>query len=98
MRPASLAAALRADLHGLAVPAVEVAVQTGGALGRVLATVLSDTAAPLETLITIQQAIPHPTVTLAAADAAVTERIARSLPDDIPVAERAHWADVLGTR
>jgi Tetratricopeptide repeat len=96
--PGLLAAALRADLHGLAVPAVEVAVQTGGPLGKVLATVLSDTAARLETLITIQQAIPHPTVTLAAADAAVTERIARALPADTEPAERARWADALSTR
>jgi tetratricopeptide (TPR) repeat protein len=96
--PGLLAAALRADLAGLGVPAVEVAVQTGGLLGKVLAAVLGDATASLEQLITIQHAIPHPTLTLAAADAAVTERIVGSLPDDIPSAERAHWADALSTR
>ncbi len=96
--PGLLAAALRADLAGLGVPTVEVAVQAGGPLGRVLAAVLSDATAPLAELITIQQAIPYPTLALAAADAAVTERITRGLPEDIPLAERARWADVLGTR
>jgi hypothetical protein len=96
--PGLLATALRSDLAELGVPAVDVAVQTGGPLGRVLATVLGETAAPLETLITIQQAIPNPTVTLAAADAVVTERITRSLPDDTPSAERARWADALSVR
>lgn len=96
--PGLLDAALRADLAGLGVPAVEVAVQTGGLLGRVMATVLFDADAPLGELITIQQAIPYPTLTLAAADAAVAERIVRNLPDDLPPAERAHWADVLSSR
>ena len=53
---------------------------------------------PWRRLITIQQAIPHPTVILAAADAVVTERITRALPDDTAPAERARWADVLSAR
>jgi hypothetical protein len=96
--PGLLTAALRADLPGLGVPAVEVAVQTGGLLGRVLAEVLEDADAPLEELISIEETIPFPTLVLAAADAAVTGRIARSLPQNVPPAERARWADVLSTR
>jgi hypothetical protein len=93
-----LASALRADLATLGVPAVETAVQTGGPLGQILAGVLSTTAAPLELLIAIEQAIPHPTLVLAAADTLVTERIVSSLPDDTSPAERARWADVLSVR
>ena len=96
--PGLLASALRADLAGLGVSAVEVAVQTGGLLGRVLAEVLGDAAAPAEELIMIQQAIPYPTLVLAAADAEVTQRILEGLPQDIPPSERARWDDVLGTR
>lgn len=93
-----LATALRADLAGLGVPAVEAAVQTGGPLGQILASVAAEAAAPLELLITIEQAIPCPTLVLAAADAAVTERIIRDLPDGTSLAERARWADVLSVR
>jgi len=96
--PGLLAAALRADLPGLGIPAVEVAVQTGGPLGSVLPQVLGDAAASVETLIAIQQAIPHPTVILAAADAVITERITVSLPQDTAPAERARWADMLSVR
>jgi hypothetical protein len=96
--PALLASALRADLAGLGVPAIEVAVQAGGPVGQVLRAVLADAPASLEELIIIQEAIPYPTLVLAAADATVTERIMRDLPDDIAPAERAHWADTLSTR
>jgi hypothetical protein len=47
--PALLTAALRADLTGLAVPAIAVAVQTGGRLGVILTQVLRDADATLET-------------------------------------------------
>jgi len=80
------------------VPAVEVAVQTGGPPGQILAGVLSETTAPLELLIAIEHAIPNPTLVLAAADALVTERIVSSLPDGTSPAERARWADVLSVR
>ncbi len=95
---AVLASALQADLEALGVPAVEAAVQTGGPLGQILAGVLSETIAPLELLIAIEQAIPNPTLVLAAADALVTEQIVSSLPDGTSPAERARWADVLSVR
>jgi hypothetical protein len=80
------------------VPAVEVAVQTGGPLGQILAGVLSETTAPLGLLIAIEEAIPNPTLVLAAADVLVTEQIVSSLPDGTSRAERARWADVLSVR
>ena len=96
--PGLLASALRSDLPALGIPAVEVAVQTGGPLGRVLPAVLGDAAASIETLIAIQQAMPHPTVILAAADAVVTKRITQALPEDTAPAERARWADMFSVR
>ena len=93
-----LAEGLSADLPGLGVPAVAVAVQTGGPVGQILAQVLRDAVVSLQTLITIEQAIPYPTVTLAAADAVAARRIMDGFPSDAKLAERARWADVLSSR
>jgi tetratricopeptide (TPR) repeat protein len=91
-----IAAALRADLIGLGVPAVAVAVQTGGSLGKVLAEVVSDAEAVWETLTGIENAIPYPTVVLAEAHAILIRRIIQSLPEDINQAELAQWNDRYG--
>lgn len=72
--------ALRADLPGLGIPAVDVAIRTGGPMGAILADVLTDADAPLETLIEIEEAIPFPTVALAQADVTLTRRITQMLP------------------
>jgi hypothetical protein len=93
-----LAAALRADLPNLAVPAVEVTVQAGGPLGRILADVLADADAPMNLLMMIYEAIPFPTLMLAAADVVVTKRITDGLQDDADPAERARWNDLLSGR
>ena len=89
--------ALRADLSGLGVPAVQVAAQTGGGLGRVLADVLGDARAALKTLIQVQEAIPYPTAALAEANAVVTGRINQILPADTTLPETARWSDELGS-
>ncbi len=92
-----LGRALRADLSGLGVPAVQVAAQTGGGLGRVLADVLGDARAALKTLIQVQEAIPYPTAALAEANAVVTGRINQKLPADTTQPETARWSDELGS-
>jgi hypothetical protein len=93
-----LAAGLSADFPHLAVPAVTVAVQTGGPIGQILAGALRDADVSLQTLIATEQAIPYPTVALAAADAVAAKRIMDGLPSDTALAERARWADVLSSR
>jgi tetratricopeptide (TPR) repeat protein len=92
-----LAQALRADLPGLGVPAVQVAAQTGGGLGRVLADVLGDAKATLHTLIQVQEAIPYPTAALAEANAVVTGRINQTPPVDTMPPETARWCDEFGS-
>jgi tetratricopeptide (TPR) repeat protein len=94
--PGLIAAALRADLAGLGVPAVGVAVQTGGSLGQILARVLGDADATLETLTGIEEAIPFPTVALADADLVLVQRIIEALPADADRAEIAWWKELLG--
>lgn len=94
-----LAEGLSTDLPHLAVPAIAVAIQTGGPIGQILTEVLTSTAAvSLQTLMDIEQAIPYPTVALAAADATASRRIVAGLPIDTEPAERARWADVLSSR
>ena len=105
--PGIIETALRSDLPGLAIPAVEVAVQTAGRLGGILARVLSDVDAPLEILVQIEEAIPYPTVALAEADAILAGRIDTMLPAytnidmtllaDADRAELARRRDLLGT-
>ena len=94
--PGIIEVALRADLPGLGLPAVEVAVQTPGKLGAIIAGVLSDADVPLEILMQIEEAIPYPTVALAEADVIVAERISEMLPADTDRAEIARRRDLLG--
>jgi tetratricopeptide (TPR) repeat protein len=87
---------LRADIERLVYPALEVAKVTGGALGAALARVLSDAPVTLETLRTIEEAIPYPTTALAETAVVVTSRILDMLSPDAPDAERARWYLQLG--
>lgn len=87
---------LRADIERLVYPALEVAKVTGGAVGATLARVLADAPVPLETLRTIETAIPSPTTALAETAVVVTRRILHMLPADAPDAERARWHLQLG--
>lgn len=88
--------ALRADLEPVVFPALEVARVTGGALGRVLARVLSDAPVTPPTLHQIEAAIPYPTTALAEAAVVVTHRILDTLPGDADIAETARWHQRLG--
>ena len=54
--------------------------------------------APLNTLTAIYNAIPHPTLVLAPAAAALAQRITALLPDSSEPAVRALWLDNLGTK
>ena len=96
--PALIAAALRADLPGLGVPAVNVAVQTSGPVGPILADVAGSCDATLEALVRIEEAIPYPTTALARADMVLTARINSMLPADTSEADLARWRDSLGVR
>jgi tetratricopeptide (TPR) repeat protein len=95
---ALIAAALRADLSALGVPAVAVALQTGGELTRLLADVFGDADVPRDTLTEIEAAIPYPTVALAEADTILTQRIIQTLSGDADRAEIAKWRIRLGYR
>ena len=94
--PALIAAALRADLPGLGVPAVNVAVQTSGPVGPILADVAGSCDATLEALVRIEEAIPYPTTALARADMVLTARINSMLPAGTSKADLARWRDSLG--
>jgi hypothetical protein len=54
-------------------------------------------ALPAATLTAITEAIPYPTVALAALDAAVTRQVADILPADADPADRARRLNALGT-
>jgi tetratricopeptide (TPR) repeat protein len=88
--------AMRADIARLVFPALEVALTTGGELGRVLAEVLADIPLPPLTLTEIEAKIPYPTTALAGAAVAVTHRILNELPADADLAETARWHAQLG--
>ena len=60
------------------------------------ARVVEEIHAPLETLVSIANAIPYPSVVLAAAHAAVTGRILQARPADDHPAERARWLTIRG--
>ena len=94
--PALIASALRADLPGLGVPAVDVAVQTSGPVGAILADVAGSCDATLETLVKVEEVIPYPTIALARADMLLTARINSMLPADASKADLARWRDLLG--
>lgn len=90
--------ALRAYLAGLALPAAEVAVQTQPRVGPLLTAALSGAPAALEELITIEEGLPYPSVALARADLAATQRIRRELPQDADKQTIAQWADSTAIR
>ena len=79
---AAVESALRENSAGLAGPAMRVAIETGGALGSVLARVFSDVEAPRAVLVAIGLQIPDYSVTLAALNDVVTERITAQLRTD----------------
>ena len=89
---------LRAVQHlpGLGVPAVNVAVQTSGSVGPILADVAGSCDATLEALVRIEEAIPYPTTALARADMVLTARINSMLPAGTSKADLARWRDSLG--
>ncbi|TDD34909.1 tetratricopeptide repeat protein [Saccharopolyspora elongata] len=72
--------------------AIIAAIQTNSLLGDRLAYALHDAPAPDDTLREVQAKIPYPTVALASAELAVTQRIRHALPPDTDPAETAEWA------
>ena len=71
----------------------------GQLLGRLLpliASVVENLHAPHDTLISIANAIPYPTDTLALAYAVITRRILDTLPPTVHAAERARWLSTHG--
>jgi tetratricopeptide (TPR) repeat protein len=87
-----------ADPSRMAGPAVTVAVETGGAIGRVLARVLARAPLGARELDRIAQAMPFPSLALADAAAVVAGRAIEALPRDTDPAERARrlhqWSKV----
>ena len=86
--------ALAANPAHLLIPAVAVTTETNPAL----AAAITDAAAALDTaaLIPLAEAIPYPTVPLAAVYAAVTRQITATLPPAADPVERAGWLHALG--
>ena len=91
-----IADALNADLAHLAVPAAQVALQTRGAVGVLLASALQDSPAPQDALIHVAEALPYPSVVLARAHLVVTLRVQRSVLADADPATVAGWSDRAG--
>ena len=87
--PGILERGIQADPVGLAVPATRVAVATGGVLGQVLERVFERVDLPWDELVRLGEAIPDQTVTLAAMNVAVTQRILAQLPPEVPDGELA---------
>ena len=93
-----ITSALRADLPGLGLAAVEVSIQTPGPVAGILAEVGATCDATLKTLIQIDEAIPYQTVVLAKASLTLTARINDMLPEDSNKAALAWWRNRLGGR
>jgi tetratricopeptide (TPR) repeat protein len=91
-------AGLRSDLAGLAIAASQVAVRTRSDVGILLAQALADAPATVPDLIRIAEALPYPSLALAHADAAVTQRVHRELPPGTEPRVVAEWADRAGVR
>jgi tetratricopeptide (TPR) repeat protein len=89
--------ALGADPEHLLVPAIAVTTTTNPALAALIMNVAAASTLPAATLISMTDAIPYPTVALAALDAAVIRQIVGTLPPDADPAERASWLTALGT-
>jgi tetratricopeptide (TPR) repeat protein len=88
-----IAAALRDDLAGLAIPAARVALQDSGDLGDLLADALDDAPASAEVLTDVVLGMPYPSVVLALAHLTATTRVRESLPDDTEPETLAEWDD-----
>jgi tetratricopeptide (TPR) repeat protein len=91
-----IAGALRDDLPHLALPAALVALQTPGALASLLTAALQTAPAPRDLLIGIADAMPYPSVALAEAQLAVTQRVLDSLSSDADRALVADWSEKTG--
>jgi tetratricopeptide (TPR) repeat protein len=97
--------ALQADPSHLLVPAIAVASATNPALADLIVSALADlivsmtldTALAADELIAIAEAIPYPSVALAAMAVAVTRQIVNALPPDADPADRARSLAALGT-
>ena len=91
-----IAAALRADLEGLARPAALVARQASDGLGALLATVLADAPCAPAQFADLAAALPYPSAALAPAHLAAARRVAawlQSVPaSGEPAAEWHGWA------
>jgi HEAT repeat protein len=90
--------AIRNDLPGLGVPAVNVAIQTPGPVASILAGAASTSNAPLEALTRIAEAISYPTTVLAEAAVALTTRINVMLPASTSKRDLAQWRGLHATR
>lgn len=93
--------ALRGDMT-LLYPALDVAIQTGGVLGEVIARVLNDSPLSQDALVDVLDAILYPSTALAASELvgaglAATKRIVAQLPPDCDPLERARWLGALGS-
>jgi tetratricopeptide (TPR) repeat protein len=92
-----IASALQSDLIHLAIPAVEVTLQTQSSLGPLLAAALQDVPVPLGALIGIADSMPFPSVALAEAHLAAVQRVQEALPRDTEPTAMARWSDRAGT-
>ncbi len=92
----AIEAALRADLARMAIPAANVAVQTSPRIGDLLADALADAPIAFDDLVRIKEALPYPSVAIAAADLATTLRVRRELPPETDKETLAKWADTCG--
>ena len=90
-----LRSALAADLEHLAVPALSVAVETNPVLGELLAQVIGVQDVPRQTLVTVAETSPYPSLALAAPAAVVLQQLADGSVDD---SERAGWLVDLSNR
>jgi tetratricopeptide (TPR) repeat protein len=98
-QPAALDLIRQALLDGpdyLLVEAVAVTTETNPALAGLIFAVCAAEPLTAEALTALADAIPYPTVALAALDAEVTRQIVDTLPEGTPPAERASWLTFLG--
>jgi hypothetical protein len=89
--------ALAVDPARLLIPGVAVTTETNPALAGLVSDVHATAALNTAALIPLAEAIPYPTVALAAVYAAVTRKITSTLPPAADPAERARWLTALGT-
>ncbi len=89
--------ALESDPGRLLVPAITVAAATNPAVADLITRVHAAAELSPGTLIAMTEAIPYPTVALAALDAAVTRQVLDTLPPGAGPAERASRLNAHGT-